>query len=1633
MNRSVLPVFALTVALAFACAEEPPPIDRVQPNALPKSFFLGEDLQSADDDPEFWSQSTLIDVPWGAHQGGLFTSTYVHPTARLRWQITEDVLIGRAAYERVEGSDGRGVATGFETQDGVIVVAFPIEAHLDIANAYDPSTGERLNVVEENSVDRPWYARTYIRVDWSRNLNTEGYDFDTLSILGVLEGVEYEPLTYAIEHPHHEHAPVFDVEAGYFDVTTKAFARPQVVDVSHLGWGFDRVPACFLDYDSLNGSFPEGGCSPVELTVRHSFRRVEDHDYAPVEWDGWRAQAFGGFAFIERFGYARNYGMTDTLHHRFLARYPIWSRHHYYKEGDDGEDTPCYTPATTPLGRDPHRDEDNDGTEDECAAVTEATGVSGSQCDTFSQQCTLPFRARTPTTLPWYFTNGAEERFFEATADAAHQWDVALRVAVRSAQYGECVRTGEDADTCRARWPLYFGQQTDNSDAVALAMEMDDCRRGRTFADLEGDPAACRREIAALAEIRGYREGIVAIAEMPEMVVVCHSPVEWADPPACAPEALRLPQGVYARDCAGARADGDEALMEICAAARTARRGDLRYHQVNVISEPQAPSPWGIYSDAEDPLTGETVAASINVWSWYTDYWAQRLVDYVRFAAGELTASDVSEGEHIHAWSEAAEAAGGRGAYPGLSGAEVDGRIADLTGGALPGAEAFGAQASGQRGATLRRQLKGSVSQLGGVMAQAGVSGTASARVEARRAHARGTAFEAELLTPMMQAYYGTGGHDHASSAAPEQISPLRGGAPTLRADIGRQVRNGLARRGMCEISAVEAPVSIKGLGELLQAKFGHFNAEDSPEVQSARAERMVTYLARRAHRSVLMHEMGHSIGLRHNFVSSADALGYRPQYWQLRTNDDKVRRACTRLSETGADCVGPRYYDPVTPEESDNLIWMWQQSSVMDYPGEGTQELLGLGAYDFAATRMFYGDTATVYAEEKYRPGPYEEGFERGRALLEKLDDFGGIVGIRFSDGRDDYQHYSRIGAFWDLIRDCEPVEPNDFVPTRYDADEHGAWHPLLDGELVAPDGETYTRCRQPPVDYVPWTSLQVSEHLDPYLYYRSANPDGPSRQVDAHNRPRVPYGFASDDWADLGNVSVLSFDNGADAYEITHFLIAQQELFHVFDNYRRGRAWFSPRQAAEYTLGLYNTKIRDMAKGLALQKNYVRAWFAELGWNADEVWGPYASLYFADNVLASGMAFDHFARMLARPAIGEHCRPIYEGVFRSTADFAGCDLEEAQVVHVPNGAYGTPLGDYAYGGRLVENRLDRSRGGYELSYTLNSGSYYDKVFSALLMTESRDNFVSTSRQDYIDKRYRSVSLADLFPDGFRRWLANNLTTDDHIKGVRVAADERGQPVVDGDLYPTDSLGWTSWWGETPRACFPTAGTNVCARYEFAMDTLRMTQVDLSEAPEHVAVLDPQVGWEQQKFLIAWSLLHLPENERTAWLDQLRIWELGRDGDPGFAERIELHDPQGRVFVARTFGRETLFGKRVERGIAARIIEHANELLGQAYETVAIDPDGDGVALGYAVVRDADGEPIVRFDPTMTRPIVPSETEHHNPICNAESNAGCTCAANRACLKLETYLSVPTFLREALEAYGHMGPRSSTDSESAP
>jgi hypothetical protein len=1607
------------------CAEQRAPINRVQADALDKSFFVGPDLQSIADDPEFYREGTLVNVAYGASQDGLFTGGYGEPVARIRWEITEDTLNARLSYERITGTDGDGnqlsgvqqLDTGTPqlkaSEDGQIVASYNILSHFDIKNDYNPQTGENLNVVVENTTDRVWYERQYMRVDWSKNLISDAYDFDTLSLIGVYSGVQYEPFAYTVLDPADPDAPHFDTANGYFDVTNKVYATPQQVDLSYLGIaGLGMIPACELpSADIMGGAYPAADCEPVELTIRESYRRVVDTDYEPEDFDGVRFQAIGAFNDNYRRGYTRDYGLVDQEWSRFISRYNIWQQSHYYADPGNADPTlkgaiPCATMATTevPTGdpnADPNRDLDGDGTADEC----ESAGP-GSRCDVFNQKCTLPYSQRKVRTIPWYIAG--DTTLFDPTNWAAIEWDLAMKTAVQTARLVECRKTG-GGTACDDNFPMWKGQQDDNDEAVRIARDVDACRRTQGWAAQACDDLATS-EARALATARGTADtastlAIGSIAAMPPVIVLCHNPVIAADNPSCGAVGL------------------------------APRVGDIRYNIVNNIPNPQTPSPWGIMTDGNDPLTGEKVNASINIWTAVTDLAAQQLVDLVRYTNGELSTDQISNGTYIQNWVAAAKL--GTGGLPTLPRDDIDRRLASATGTDIAG---FQALTSTPPGPELRAVLDSGKATVLDVQTRNDISSPAQVQLASTLASARGSDVETQLVNPAILELAGMPPTASLSGAVGAQISPLGLNNPLAAHQLQQLRDNALAARGACVVDEAPEPSSLTGLADILAKKFPA-GASETPAAQQSRYDAMFQYLRRRYHYGVLAHEMGHSIGLRHNFVSSSAPLFYRPQYWQLRTRNSQVTAPCTDAVADGSTCVGPRYWDPVTTEEQSNLIWMWMQSSVMDYPGDTSQDMLGLGITDFAAARFFYGDSVSVYTNPSYKAAS-----PIGTGITLATDTFGGLYGIRYGlkstsgAGTDDF-HYAQLQNNYQVITNCAPATPQQ--PPSWDPTVDGVWDPVLDGHVVSVNG-AQEKCRQQPVDYVAYSQLRAPTAAEENNGFYAGGPD-----VDpATSRLRVPYAFASDNWVDGGNVSVYRHDNGADPYEQVEFLITTQEDRHILDNYRRNRSTFSLVGAAQRSFDRYNSKLQGISSGVGFVASIYRDLGSNQGYSFSTLWPVVAQSQLHDNVIAATVAFDHFARELGRPETGRHYkRPaaFNDPVLRSASDpddFGPVNSMLGQTpVVIPNGSTGF-LRDVGFGGHPLENALSTTNGDFDVDYIENAGSYYDKINVPILLAESEDRFISQSRRDFYDARFRAVGMADILPDGFRRIIASGLTGDRSLLAPRLEASASGSPLLDtaadttldpmANLYPAVPLGWVSFWPSGgPEVCFSTEGRNACTNYNgdggFA-----------PAAPANMVAVDPQVGWEVQKFLIMWTISYIKANQKTDWTDMLRIWRLGQNADPGVTPRIEWQDPgSGEIYYAHTIGTECLYGDAThgcaggqiaQKGIAARVLEYANQLTAGGYELDVVNyPATAGQPAGFnafgraMVVHQLDGTPVVKQDPatsniTAAGGLVPTTACDQNvtPTCTP-----LTVDQNHFATELQSYKSVPDYLWQTEAMYG--------------
>jgi hypothetical protein len=1575
----------ISIALPlFGCAEEREPISRVQSNALKKEFFVGQRLQDPGDDPEFYAAATVIDVPYGVDHG-LF-SGLAGGLKRLKWEISESRLLGRASYETIEGVDGRGSRT---TNNGQVIAAFPILSHFDIKRAYNPSTGEELNVLEENTSDRPWYEREYMRVDWATNLVTSSIWWDPLSQNSLFGGDTYrvEPVAYYVSDPEHPDAPVFVEEDHYFDITQKLFVTPKTITLEG-----STYPTCLLrGVWVASGNGETGVCESSEIKIRMSFRKVAEPgekwftDYEPLHWDGARMDAFGIFT-QDRLGYDNHYGVVDDKWYRFAQRYNIWFESH--KRGADGNYIACGLDATHERGDDPKRDVNpQDGTDDECAAAG-----PGSRCNVITRKCTVPYAERQIRPVAWHHHMMNDDEVIRHWSQlATEEWDVALRLAVQAARQVECQRTGgqsiarkletgewahplwkneydkggEPAEACKRVFPIGQGEEEELKNVQRVLRCRD--KNGRDAAECAADP--------------------LGVASMQAVVVFCHNPVRGPEP------------GVYAGDDP---ACGPPGLVT--------RTGDIRYHSMNNWPTPENSSPWGFGPSWSDPLTGEIIQASINVYNTVTDVSAQGVIDQALWYAGELPTSSVADGTYVRDWVAAKESPTLDRA-PQMSREGIDQRLLGMS--HIDPQALAEAETLRQKPEILAidRQLKDHM-RLNRQMPT--VAGANAAEFQTRINMAKGTPIEAALTGPMWLEAAALHPETSLSQDVVGAASPLRLLNARNMMNLEEAVQRQMARNGMClyEADAPE-PSSVVAIGKLLKNKFPILNADGSPAMddngdplrpadatpgqRAERTQRMWDYVRGRMHYGVLLHEMGHTIGLRHNFVSSFDKFNYRPQYWQLRTKDGTVEQLCKdeKTDPTGENCIGPRYYDPLTKDEVENSLYTWAQTTVMEYSGELTHDWLGLGIYDYAAARMFYGDVVDV------RPD-LTENDQVGKDALELVDFPGYLVPQNVTVGGRTI-HYAEWNRHFGLLSGCREATAEELSPPDdWSAAKDGVWDPVFDGEIV--HGKI---CQRPEVDYVTWRDLRPDVLLTEYV----GDPQyfAPRRARTWDGRIRVPYGFASDEFRDGWSPSIQTRDAGADVYESTVFFLNKYENGHIWDNFRRNRVNFSIVRAYLRGISRTHARVANFVQGLSLLHDY---YFSEIARNSGafrhaDILAAYEGEggYMRETAVAASLIFDHFVRTFTRPQSGEHFKMAGSGgLWRSEQDTLGFQALGAGIT-IPNGTSiaGT---DVTFGGRPLDNGFQYGKGYWYFDYIDQVGSFYEKTyaFEMMLAAYYRAPY-AFSRWDGLDGRWRHTNFVNLFPEGMRRLMGIAMTEDWELLAPRVAANGT-TPILEpdattGNLYPAKPLGWVSFVPkEAPEVCWPVKGNYVCS------DSLGAPV--LPGVPDSSVPIEPQLGFETQKFLLFWAYVYQPSSQVMDFTDMMRLWKTGKDVDPEFKIRlVEWIDPQsGFRYFAKRYGDEELFGKTYDKGIAAKMIQWANQLTAKAYALDPVEPF-DPVTGRANVQLDEQGQPVVIKD-GVTRP-------------NDENNL--TCADNRWCVQLRRYRGLIDFAVDTAQTLGFEAP----------
>lgn len=984
---------ALLALVALAGCNDVETIDRVQTNVVAKSIFEGE----------WWVMSTVLEADGDAvaaagtwagddgmdHAGILYNGASVDwapVIGRIRWVIDEDFLYAYRSWEVIDGGNSDGRDDEFRGQP---LAAFKIEKHFDIRRGYNPVTGEENNVIEENDTDRRWYENEFMRVDWSTNLSQS---FMFISDTTTLGNWRRESGRFQIDN---------DASHGQFP---RSYA-PQFVRVGEdpdyrfaHEWGSeDAETVHFMSFTTMTLLSPgasclQGGaqfCQTISVPMRNSFLRIPpNHEYAAQVQTHADYDRFGTFRTYQRSyvrggqdetesvrrctvnedcgtngfcnldaaagpvgicdgGLSENYGETDALS-MYRPRHSFF-RNSFRRDGAGN---------TIACRADWQCDDRFSG--DDGARMANA----GSVCDRAARVCTIPTRERELQQVTYTLSDGFPRHLVKAAFQTTASWTEVFMEGWRAAQN----RVVPDYSAIRV--PVQDEDPTGYCFTGSADVVGDSCS-GRW------DPFVSPDEYASMGVTEPFDCQIVNADSWSEPA----RPSSYDDYPL--PSAYRWEfQGeeckfvLKSNTCDWHRTDAnthcDDVTDENDAAVRWEELGDPRHQFFNYID--QVYTPFGGVSEIRlDPTNGEIISADANYsgavsenMAYVATEWFPVLRCTNEEAGGCAPGEEGADTRFFSGENRRAYYAGIRNhverpvrvAPSGTDGVTID----DYGRPAMP-THALSDYLQ-ERIEAARPRIEGLLEEDAGFQI-----------LQDRMMNLQGTPAEARMLEglspELMNGLFNNGIRDNAVfevdpslQATDRQVidrtSPFRPGG------LLGQLRN----QGMQDITLARMNADFSHLTDvrsfLRQRYWGYwaeaFRGRPLGEA-SIRLQQM--YL-----RSVQQHELGHSVGLRHNFGASFDRDNYGDGYFHVAMGRDLELPRLEDFNTPGDafDHVGAQELNEyqaelrrVRNERAAAGLHNYTTASTMDYNGD-LADSMGLGRYDRAAVNWNYFNLAEAF-----------------------------------------------------------------------------------------------------------------------------------------------------------------------------------------------------------------------------------------------------------------------------------------------------------------------------------------------------------------------------------------------------------------------------------------------------------------------------------------------------------------------------------------------------------------------------------------------------------------------------------------------------------------------------------------------
>ncbi|PIE65822.1 MAG: hypothetical protein CSA24_01905 [Deltaproteobacteria bacterium] len=473
-------------------------------------------------------------------------------------------------------------------------------------------------------------------------------------------------------------------------------------------------------------------------------------------------------------------------------------------------------------------------------------------------------------------------------------------------------------------------------------------------------------------------------------------------------------------------------------------------------------------------------------------------------------------------------------------------------------------------------------------------------------------------------------------------------------------------------------------------------------KIIEARREEVFLELYDRIWSTVAMHEVGHNLGLRHNFAGSTDALNFFPEYWDLKGGDD------------GGTWTPHNLWESDTESQVVNRMREFQSTSIMEYTSAFNARFQGLGSYDRAAILYGYGNLVEVFKS----PPAYGD-WERYLADP--------------SDTNPDQFSLSQRRE-QPLARALRKVHHTN-LPAMFGSVANIYEREVVDAEAVA---NLDKPCDQHDNPYDDTVCGEAGSFCQPFPSgFFCTKPD----------MVEVPMRFCSDEY-NWTSPTCQTWDEGVDSFEIINNSIADYEAYWPFRAYQRDNALFSP------STGYWRRVLYDM---YGWRKHFEHWAFNYARYNKRDWWetrfgvpwhqDPNGGLGQTISMMA---LFEHLANIFGRPNDAYYGfnqeRAIYEPVIDNGRN-TYCNVFQIREDQ---------------GARPMYPSYDFS--GY--MYTpARAGTFYDRLGAIMYMTYPYSMFTVGVDKSYDIKRFR-MNFASVWPQRMQNILSGIIAGEPDLFG---------------------------------------------------------------------------------------------------------------------------------------------------------------------------------------------------------------------------------------------------------------------------